>query len=118
MLLITSVSTFVLMRLWVRSLRPELGLHRAVGARRRALSRYILVRAMLTALAGVGIAVWFGPALWDSLPKLVAGLPRWSTGPVASLAGILLIIAVAGALFPALQAGRDSPTTLIGSVGE
>ena len=118
MLLITTVSTFVLMRLWVRSLRPELGLRRAVGARRFHLFRYLLVRALLTALAGVVIAIWFGPSLWDSLPEMVAGLQPWSLDLVAPLACILVAIALAGALFPALGASRDTPTTLIGSAGE
>jgi ABC-type antimicrobial peptide transport system permease subunit len=118
MLGITTVSTFVLMRLWVRSLRPELGLRRAAGARRLDLFRYILLRAMLTGLAGVGIALWFGPALWDSLPEMVAGLPGWNLGVVAPPALILFIIALAGALLPALQAGYDSPTGLMGSIGE
>jgi putative ABC transport system permease protein len=118
MLLITAASTFVLMRLWVRSLRPELGLRRAVGARRGHLLLYILVRATLTALAGAAIAVWFGPALWDSLPEMIAGLPPWNFRLLAPLALLLVGIALAGAMLPALQASRDTPTGLIGSVGE
>lgn len=118
MLLITTGSTFVLMRLWVRSLRSELGLHRALGARRHHLFRYILVRATLTAFAGIAIAIWFGPALWDTLPEMVAGLPGWSVGLVAPLALILLAIALAGALLPAIAASRETPTGLIGSAGE
>jgi hypothetical protein len=118
MLLITTTTTFVLLRLWVRSLRTELGLRRAVGARRIHLFRYVLVRASLTALAGVAVALWFGPALWDSLPDMVAGLAGWSPGLVAPLAGLLLAIALAGALLPAMQASRDTPSRLIGSAGE
>ena len=118
MLLITTASTFVLMRLWVRSLRAELGLRRAVGARRHHLLIYVLARAALTALAGVAIALWFGPALWDSLPEMIAGLPGWSLGLVGPLALILLGIALAGALVPAVAASRETPTGLIGSVGE
>jgi hypothetical protein len=37
---------------------------------------------------------------------------------VAPPALILFIIALAGALLPALQAGYDSPTGLMGSIGE
>ena len=118
MLLITTASTFVLMRFWVRSLRHELGLRRAAGARRIHLLRYILVRAVLTALAGVAMAIWFGPALWDSLPDLVIGLEAWSVKLVAPLALILLGITLAGALVPALKACRDTPTDLLGSVGD
>ena len=118
MLLITTASTFVLMRIWVRSLRPEMGLHRAVGARRIHLLRYVLVRASVTALAGVLVAVWFGPSLWDSLPEMVAGLEGWNMELVAPLALLLLGIAVAGAIVPAIQACRETPIDLLGSVGE
>jgi putative ABC transport system permease protein len=118
MLLVTTASTFVLMRLWVRSLRPELGLRRAVGARRHHLFTYVLARAALTAFAGVVGALWFGPALWDTLPEMVAGLPGWSLGLAGPLALILLGIALAGALLPAIVASRETPTGLIGSAGE
>jgi putative ABC transport system permease protein len=118
MLLITSVSTAILMRLWVRSLYPELGLRRAVGARRPHLLRYVLLRASLTACAGVAIALWFGPALWDTLPEMIPGLVGWGFGLVGPLALILLGIALAGALVPAITASRETPTGLIGSIGE
>jgi hypothetical protein len=118
MLLITSASTFVLMRLWVRSLHPELGLRRAVGARWRHLFRYVLLRASLTACAGVAIALWFGPALWDTLPEMVPGLQGWSLALVGPLALILLGIALAGAVVPAIAASRETPNGLIGSTGE
>jgi putative ABC transport system permease protein len=118
MLLITTASTFVLMRLWVRSLRSELGLHRAVGARRFHLLRYVLIRALGSALAGVAIALWFGPALWESLPEMVPGLASWNLGIVAPLSLVLVAIAVAGALLPAIRATRETPIDLIGSIGE
>jgi hypothetical protein len=118
MLAITAATTFVLMRLWVHSLRPDLGLHRAAGARRVHLLRYILVRAILTGLSGVAIALWFGPALWDSLPEMVAGLADWNYGVVARLALVLIGIALAGALLPAIRAARLAPASLLGSPGE
>jgi hypothetical protein len=118
MLLITAAGTFVLMRLWVRSLRAELGLHRAAGARRAHLLRYILGRAALTGMAGAAIAAWFGPALWDTLPEMVGGMPPWNLRLVAPLVLVLLAIALAGALFPALRAIRETPIQLLGSPGE
>jgi hypothetical protein len=118
MLLITAASTFVLMRLWVRSLRAELGLRRAVGARRRHLLAYVLIRAGLTAFAGLALALWFGPALWDTLPEMVAGLRGWNLEMIAPLALILAGITLAGALVPAVAASRETPTGLIGSSGE
>lgn len=118
MLIITAVTTFVLMRLWVHSLRPDLGLHRAAGARRAHIVRYILTRASLTGLSGVAIALWFGPALWNTLPEMVAGLADWDSGIVARLALVLIGIALAGALLPAIRVARMTPSNLIGSTGE
>ena len=45
MLALACGGTFALMRLWVLSLLTELGLRRAVGARRRHLSGFVLLRA-------------------------------------------------------------------------
>jgi putative ABC transport system permease protein len=118
MIVVTAMGAFVLMRLWVVSLRPELGLRRAVGARRRHLYLFILSRALLTGLAGVLIALWFGPALWDTLPSVIAGLEPWDLVSLSPLALVLVSIAMAGALVPALAAAHARPSELIESSGE
>src|SRR5205823_856206 len=44
-LVLATVGTFVVMQLWVRSLLLELGVHRAMGARRTHILRFVLARA-------------------------------------------------------------------------
>jgi hypothetical protein len=117
-LLIAALGTFAVMRLWVLSLLPELGVRRAVGARRRHLFAFILFRAMGVAIAGVAIGLWFGPALWESLTGIVAGLPQWDSSLLACYAGLLIITTVAGALVPAIRAAQAPPATLVESTGE
>jgi hypothetical protein len=114
-LLIATVGIFSLMRLWVLSLRMELGLRRSVGARRLHLYTYILSRAGLVGLGGVAVGIWFGPALWDTLADVVAGLPPWDGTVLARFAMILVATAVAGALVPAARAAHATPSSLIES---
>jgi hypothetical protein len=118
MLLIAAAGTFVLIRLWVISLLPELGMRRAVGARRRHLFWLILSRAAGVGIAGTALGVYVGPVLWESLTKIVAGLPPWDAGLVARFALLLIATAMAGALIPAWRASRMTAAALIGSAGD
>jgi hypothetical protein len=118
MLVVAAAGTFVLMRLWVLSLLPELGLRRAVGARRRHLLGFVLSRAAFTAIGGIGLGLWFGPSLWDTLTDVVTGLPSWDARVVTRFALLLIATTLAGALLPALRAALAAPSRLIGSAGE
>jgi hypothetical protein len=113
-LLIALTGTFCLMRLWVGSLHAELGLRRAVGARGRNVTGYVLVRAMLVSLTGAATGMWFGPALWSMLSDLVPGLPVWDWRLVAQFTLLLTAATVAGALEPALRVVRARPAQLLG----
>jgi putative ABC transport system permease protein len=115
MLGITTLGTFALMRLWVRSLLVELGVRRAMGARRRDLFALVLRRAAGVGLAGVLIGLWLGPFVWGVLPTIMTGLEAWDPAPVACYAGLLVASALAGALLPAWRAARSTPASLIAS---
>lgn len=56
------------MRLWVTSLLGELGLRRALGARRRQIVGFMLFRAAGVGVGGVAIGLWSGPAVWNISP--------------------------------------------------
>ncbi|HEX4574885.1 MAG TPA: FtsX-like permease family protein, partial [Gemmatimonadales bacterium] len=58
MLVIATVGTFAMMRLWVVSLRFELAVRRAVGARGRDILRFVLWRALGVAVGGVAFGLW------------------------------------------------------------
>jgi putative ABC transport system permease protein len=109
------IGAFALMNLWVRSLLGELGVRRAVGARRRELLRFVLVRAMGVGVAGVATGLWFGWPLWGELPRVVPGLDPWSASTVSRLGCVLVGAALAGALVPAWRAARMTPVALIAS---
>lgn len=118
MLIIAAVGTAALMRGWVVSLRPELGLRRALGATEGQLLRLILVRACLVGTAGTCFGIWFGPALWDALGGLAVGLKSWDPELVTALAVLLLGATLGGVALPAWVATRTAPAELLASAGE
>lgn len=114
MLAVATLGTFVVLRLWVTSLRHEFGIRRAVGARRGHLYRFVCSRALGIAAAGVVMGCWGGLLLWGTLASFVPGLPAWDTR-VAERFGLLLgLAAVAGALLPAWEAAHAAPARLVG----
>ena len=115
MLGLALVGSFALMGLWVRSLLGELGVRRALGARRRHLVGLVFLHAAGVGVAGIATGVWFGSATWSVLSGVMSGLPAWDTGIVARFAVLLVGSALAGALLPAWRAARMTPATLITS---
>jgi putative ABC transport system permease protein len=116
MLAVATIGTFVVLRLWVTSLRHELGVRRAVGARRRHLYWLIGSRAAGIALGGVAIGCWCGGLLWGTLTASVAGLPAWDTGVAERFGALLALAAFLGAAFPAWRAARTAPADLLGQI--
>jgi hypothetical protein len=114
-LAIGATGIFALMRLWVASLLPELGVRRALGARRHQLLQFILIRAALVGVAGVMGGLWFGPGLWDAAATVIGGLPAWNSIILARFAALLVAITMAGALLPAWKASRSTPVSLMDS---
>jgi putative ABC transport system permease protein len=115
MVVIATLGTFAVMWLWVASLLRELGVRRAVGARRRDVLAFVLWRAALVAAAGVAFGTWAGIAAWDALQTVVAGLPAWDPHALLRYGALLAAATLAGALMPALRASRQSPVRLLGA---
>jgi len=67
----------VMLQLWLDSQRAELGVHRAVGARRRDVVRMVLQKAALVCGSGTLFGAWLGLIAWDVLPRVVTGAPVW-----------------------------------------
>jgi len=112
---IATIGTFAVMWLWVASLLRELGVRRAVGARRRDLLAFVLWRAALVAAAGLAFGLWAGMMAWDALGAVVAGLPAWDPHAVVRYGALLVAATLAGAMVPALRASRQSPVRLLGA---
>jgi hypothetical protein len=116
MLLIAITGTFALMQLWVASLRREIGVRRAAGARRGAILRLVLRRGCGAAAGGMALALWFGPAARDALATAVAGLPDADPLALLRYGALLSAIALVGALLPAWHAAHAAPAELVAAV--
>jgi putative ABC transport system permease protein len=106
------------MRLWVRSLQPELGIRRAAGAPRAGLLLGILSRAARTGLIGAAFGLWFGQAIWSTLPSVMTGAAAWDSRVLLRYTLLLVATTLAGALLPAWRALRATPASLLGSDGD
>ncbi|HEY6156955.1 MAG TPA: FtsX-like permease family protein [Gemmatimonadales bacterium] len=114
-LVLATVGTFVVMQLWVTSLLLELGVRRAVGARRTHILRFVLARAAGVALVGVAIGLWAGLVVWGTVASVAAGLPPWDPAAAVRFAPLLVGATLGGALLPAWRATHSTPTSLLAS---
>lgn len=113
MLGLAIIGTFALLHLRVRSLRGDIAVRRAMGARRSQVLRFVLVRAMGVGIVGVLIGLWFGPATWEIASAILPGLPTWNTGATLRFAILLVGSTLTGALLPAWRASRTKPVALL-----
>ena len=113
LLLMAVIGTFAVMWLWVTALLRELGVRRALGARRRDVLGFVLARAAVVAVAGVAFSAWAGLMAWDALTAAVAGLPAWDPRAVAGYGALLVAATLAGTLLPAWRAARAAPARLL-----
>ncbi|MFW6039876.1 MAG: FtsX-like permease family protein, partial [Gemmatimonadota bacterium] len=97
----------------VRARRAEIGLRRAVGARRRDLYRLVLVDGMGLALAGGAVGAALGASANRGLPQLVVGLEPLSAAAMGVLAVLLLLLGLAGSAIAARRAARLDPATAL-----
>jgi hypothetical protein len=106
------LGTCALMLIWVTSIRGELGTRRAVGATRRRVMGYVLVRAAVVGAAGVVIALWLGDLVWGAITSVVPGVPELSATTLVRLSAMLVLAAVVGAALPGWQIVRAAPASL------
>jgi putative ABC transport system permease protein len=114
---IACVGMMAVMRIWVRSLLPELGLRRALGATKASVLLLVLRQALSVVAAGVAAGCWFGWSVWNVLPTILTGAATWDTSALAAAATPLVLSTLVGAILPALRALRDTPVVLISSAG-
>jgi putative ABC transport system permease protein len=112
-LALAGLGTTVQMRLWVGSLSPTLGIHRALGARRGRLLVMVLGRAAGVGLAGAALGLALGPAVWQALGTMVGPGLGWDRGLVVRYTVLLTATAMAAAGWPAVRLLRRSPAGLL-----
>ncbi|PWF47580.1 ABC transporter permease [Massilia glaciei] len=110
LLLITASGIVGMASLWVQQRRKQIGVRRALGARRVDILRYFLTENFMITSAGIGAGVLFAVGLNSLLvSKLeMARLPLGYLGAGAALFWLLGLLAVYG---PAWRAASISPAT-------
>jgi putative ABC transport system permease protein len=129
MFISTALMVGVLFSAIIAERRRELGLLKAIGARRRQIIGMLLTEAALATAAGGAIGCVLGALLLrvfehslvyqlDSVGVPFVWLDRATTGLVALLCVLLAsAVGAAGALYPAWRASREQPFDLIRSEG-
>jgi putative ABC transport system permease protein len=114
-LLIGALGLANVMLITVTDRTPEIGIRKAMGARRGVILRQFLIEAMLIAgiggLLGVGLGVGFTVAGQHLLPRYapVWGVPVVSVPVIGIAFGISLLVGVLAGCYPAVRAARLCP---------
>jgi putative ABC transport system permease protein len=113
-IVITALAIVGLTSFWVVRRRTQIGIRRALGATRMAITRYFLIENALLCGAGVllGVSASVGLNLW-----LWAhfGINRIEAAELLICALAVVSLGQFAAMFPALQAARISPTEALRS---
>jgi putative ABC transport system permease protein len=111
---ITALAIVGLTSFWVVRRRTQIGIRRALGATRMAITRYFLIENALLCGAGVlaGVAASEGLNLWLWTHF---GIDRIQAAELLICALVVVSLGQFGAMFPALQAARISPTEALRS---
>lgn len=112
-LLLAVLGTAVQMRLWLRALAPELGIRRALGARRSRLLLGVLGRAAGVGVAGVAVGLALGPSVWQAVGAMVGPMPTWDPGLVVRYGLVLTATTVVTAGWPAARLLRRPAGALL-----
>jgi len=108
-LAVGGVGILAVMLMAVRERRREIGLRRAVGARRRDITaQFLLESGLLAGLGGLmGVAAGVGAAMMLSYSGYWAAIISWSAVAVAF--SFSVVVGVVFGLYPARQAARLEP---------
>ncbi|MDA8386960.1 MAG: ABC transporter permease [Actinomycetota bacterium] len=108
-LLVGGIGVMNIMLVSVAERTREIGLRKAIGARRRDISRQFLAEATFLGFTGGALGVGLGMIGKVVLPKLLSdpiSIPAWATGGAIVVA---IVISLVFGVYPAVRAARLSP---------
>ena len=106
-----------MLQLWLDSQQRELGIRRAMGARRRDIHRLVLGRAAMVAAGGALFGAWLGQVGWDVLPRIVSGATGFDTSVVTGTGIALALLTMTVAFVMSHRFTRTPVGTLLNDVG-
>jgi predicted permease len=108
-LLLAAVGLYGVIAYAVSLRTREVGIRMALGAERRQVLRLVLAQGGRLALVGAGVGAVAAAATGRVLESLLYGVSAYDPLAYAAAAGILLIVALAANLAPAIAAARIDP---------
>jgi putative ABC transport system permease protein len=111
---ITALAVVGLTSFWVVRRRTQIGIRRALGATRMAITRYFLIENALLCSGGVLLGV-IGSVVLNLWLWTHFGIDRIHAAELLICALVVVSLGQFAAMFPALQAARVSPTEALRS---
>jgi putative ABC transport system permease protein len=108
-LLVGGIGILAVMLISIRERRHEIGLRRALGAKRRDVASQFLAEALIVATAGGGAGLLVGVAGAYAVARFGAWAAVLSWEPAALAFGASAAIGTLFGFYPALQAARLEP---------
>jgi hypothetical protein len=118
MLAIGATGSVVVMRAWLVSLIPELGLRAAVGASRIRLTAMVAGRLVAALLLALGLATWITPGVAATLSHILGTEAGGRSLFLFRYTALLGLGAAAGVALPLSRILRANPAELIEHAGE
>ncbi len=112
-LLLASVGLYGVIAYSVSLRTREVGVRMALGAKPRDIARLVLSQGGRLALAGIGIGAALAAGAGKVLESLLYGVGAFDPAAYLVAAALLLAVAVAANLVPALQAARIDPMRVL-----
>ena len=112
-LLVGGIGIMNIMMASVLERRSEIGLLRAVGARRADVVRQFLVEAGLIALLGAAAGVMLGVAIAYAIAAFAGWAVAWSLPGIALGVVVCTAIAIGFGVYPALSAAKLDPVAAL-----
>jgi predicted permease len=112
-LLLASVGLYGVIAYSVSMRTREVGVRMALGAKPRDIARLVLGQGGRLALAGVGIGAALAVGVGKVLESLLYGVGAFDPAAYAIAATLLMAVAAAANLVPALQAARIDPMRVL-----
>jgi putative ABC transport system permease protein len=112
LLAVTALGIVALTTYWVTQRRRQIGMRRAVGARRVDILQYFHLENLLVAGVGVSLGIILGLA-GNAWLATELEITRMSPGYIGTAAVVLLLLSQVAVLWPALRAAGVSPAAAI-----
>ena len=112
-LLLAAVGTYGILSYLVAERKQEIGIRMALGADRGGILRLVLVRGLLLSAVGLVLGLAGSIALTRVMASLLFNVRPTDPLTLSIVASVMIVVATAACLIPALRATRVDPLTVL-----